>query len=237
MKLLKFIILSVLFTGSAHAQFGNFLKELKSAAEAASSQAGTETTQSQNKQQSPATGSAAKGNTQQSSSNQSGLKAVDAGPPAKSDAVAFQCKINGKTLLFGNNLDSDDPNITVRMENVHAKPLVVDYDYDWSTTYKDPLRITEESGNRYTITTVYFMEKQKTYGVSFCEGMLCGNPDQPYFFTVYDGTKKVSQEFCDENTASEFNFPVKMDKNGKLVTQLKEVIVVKKSTLKFNPFN
>ncbi len=95
----------------------------------------------------------------------------------------------------------------------------------------------EESGNRFSITTVYFKDKKTTYGISFCEGMMCGNPSQPYSFSIFDGAKKVKQEFCDEDTASNFNFPIKADKNGKLSSQEKNVIIIKKSPLKFNPFN
>ena len=221
MRLLSILLIGLFSTGTAHAQFGNLLNDLKSAIDGASQNQKTE--QAQSSKQQPVTPAPA---TQ---------KTAPKGPPATSRDIAFQCKVNGKDLIYKNNLDSDDPNISVRMANVNAKTLPTDY--DWRSEYKDPLYLTEETGNRVSVTTVYFKVKQMTYGISYCEGMMCGNPNQPYSFAIFNGDKKVSQEFCDEDTASEFNFPVKADKNGKLASQLKEVIVIKKSPLKFNPFN
>ena len=225
MRLLKLLLLVSLFSaGAAHAQFGNLLNDLKSAVVGVSQNKKAEQSQSQPTKENsvPATTPATQ-------------KTAPKGPPPTSREIAFQCKVNGKELMYGNNLDSDDPNIYVRMANVNAKPLLMDY--DWRSEAKDPLYLTEEAGNRVSVTTVYFKVKQMTYGISFCEGMMCGNPNQPYSFAIFNGDKKVKQEFCDEDTASEFNFPVKADKNGKLSSQLKSVIVLKKSPLKFDPFN
>jgi hypothetical protein len=121
------------------------------------------------------------------------------------------------------------------MANVNAKPILMDY--DWRSSSKSTLFLNEEVGDRVSITTVYFKDKQSTYGISFCEGMMCGNPNQPYSFSIFNGDKKVKQEFCDEDSASEFNFPIKADKKGKYLSQMKSVIIVKKSPLRFNPFN
>jgi len=164
-----------------------------------------------------------------------GQTPISKGPPGKNEFVAFQCKINGKELIYSNNFDSDDPNISVRMANVNAKPILMDY--DWRSSSKSTLFLNEEVGDRVSITTVYFKDKQSTYGISFCEGMMCGNPNQPYSFSIFNGDKKVKQEFCDEDSASEFNFPIKADKKGKYLSQMKSVIIVKKSPLRFNPFN
>ena len=239
MKLINLLLVSFLSAGSAHAQFGNLLKDLKSATEGATQNQKVEPPQTQQqtqptKQQPFVPGPATKENSAPTA-QPAAQKTVPKGPPATSRDIAFQCKVNGKELIYGNNLDSDDPNINVRMANVNAKPLLMDY--DWRSEAKDTLYLTEETGNRVSVTTVYFKVKQMTYGISFCEGMMCGNPNQPYSFTIFNGDKKVKQEFCDEDTASEFNFPVKADKNGKLSSQLKNVLVLKKSPLKFNPFN
>jgi hypothetical protein len=164
-----------------------------------------------------------------------GQTSASKGPPGKNEFVAFQCKINGKDLIYSNNFDSDDPNISVRMANVNNKPLLMDY--DWRSSNKATLFLNEEVADRATVTTVYFKDKQTTYGISFCEGMMCGNPNQPYSFSIFNGDKKVKQEFCDEDSASEFNFPIKADKKGKYNSQNKSVIIFKKSPLKFNPFN
>lgn len=235
MKLFNLLLVSLLSAGSAHAQFGNLLKDLKSATEGATQNQKVEQPQAQPAKQQPfIPGTATKDNSAPTT-QPAAQKTASKGPPATSREIAFQCKVNGKELIYGNNLDSDDPNINVRMANVNAKPLLMDY--DWRTESKDTLYLTEETGNRVSVTTVYFKAHQMTYGISFCEGMMCGNPNQPYSFTVFNGNKKVKQEFCDEDTASEFNFPVKADKNGKLTSQQKNVLVLKKSPLKFNPFN
>jgi Sec-independent protein translocase protein TatA len=240
------ILFGALITGSAHAQFGNLIKDLKSAVEGAtqtsSQQTGAQQTSSQQtnppvttKQQPFVPGSKQDEKPAQTSSPPNSQKAQIKGPPAKSEFIAFQCLINGKEIIYRNNFDSDDRNINVRMANVYTKPQLMDY--DWRTDHKDPLQFTEEKGNRLTVSTVYFKIKQMTYGISHCEGMMCGNPNQPYSFTIFDGSKKIKQEFCDEDTASEFNFPLKTDRNGKVSTQIKEAIIVKPSPLKFNPFN
>ena len=239
MKLFNLLLVSLLSVGSAHAQFGNLLKDLKSATEGATQNQKVEPPQTQQqtqpaKQQPFVPGPATKENSAPAT-QPAAQKTASKGPPATSREIAFQCKVNGKELIYGNNLDSDDPNITVRMANVNAKPLLMDY--DWRSEAKDTLYLTVETGNRVSVTTVYFKVKQMTYGISFCEGMMCGNPNQPYSFAIFNGDKKVKQEFCDEDTASEFNFPVKADKNGKLSSQQKNVLVLKKSPLKFNPFN
>lgn len=227
------LIVGILITGSAHAEFGNLIKELKSAVESATQNSQKPTNQPVAPNQQP--GSKQDEKPAQTNSSPNSQMAQIKGSPEKSDFIAFQCMINGKELVYRNNFDSDDQNISVRMENVNAKPLLVDY--DWRTVYKDPLFFTQESGNRVTISTVYFKVKKMTYGISHCEGMMCGNPNQPYSFTVFNGNKKIAQEFCDEDTAAEFNFPLKADKNGKLSSQMKDVIVVKTTPLKFDPFN
>lgn len=236
MKNINIILAALLTTGSAHAQFGNLLKDIKSATEGVLQNKNAEPVQSQDQQlkQQPFTPGPAtnENSTPVAKANQN---ETTNRPPQPSPYIAFQCKINGKELVYGNNLDSDDPNINVRMANVNAKPLQMDY--DWRSEAKDPLYLTEETGNRFSVTTVYFKIKQMTYGISFCQGMMCGNPNQPYSFAIFSGDKKVKQEFCDEDSASEFNFPVKVDKNGKLTSQMKDVIIIKKSALKFNPFN
>lgn len=227
------LIVGILITGSAHAEFGNLIKELKSAVESATQNSQKPTNQPVAPNQQP--GSKQDEKPAQTNSSPNSQMDQIKGPPEKSDFIAFQCMINGKELVYRNNFDSDDQNISVRMENVNAKPLLVGY--DWRTVYKDPLFFTQESGNRVTISTVYFKVKKMTYGISHCEGMMCGNPNQPYSFTVFNGNKKIAQEFCDEDTAAEFNFPLKADKNGKLSSQMKDVIVVKTTPLKFDPFN
>ena len=110
-------------------------------------------------------------------------------------------------------------------------------EYDFTTNYKNPMMMSINEGNKQTITTYYFKIKQMTYAISHCEGMLCGNPSQPYWFTVFDNNKKIKQDDCDENTATDFNFPIDIDKKGTVKTQMKDVLIIKKSTLKFDPFN
>ena len=227
MKLLNILLAGIFFTGSAQAQFGSFLKDLKSATEGI--------VQSQRPEVAPPPPAPSKESTPPAASSSSPTKLTPKGPPEKNPFIAFQCKINGKDLIYRNNLDSDDPNISVRMENVNSKALLVDY--DWRSEAKDPLYVSEETGNRALLTTVYFKVKQTTYGITLCEGMMCGNVNKPYSFAVFNGDKKISSDLCDEDTASEFNFPIKTDKNGKLLTQQKNVLTIKKSTLKFNPFD
>lgn len=230
-KIFLSMIASFIFTLTSfevNAQFGGILNDLKSAAESA-----LRPQQSAKPETFPGVSSVKEPSSAISNSNSPGQVAQK--PPVASREIAFQCKINGKEVVYRNEFDSDDQRISMTFAHINQKRLQLDYDY--RTTFKEPLYVHEELGHRFSITTVYFKEKQMTYGISHCQGMMCGNPDQPYSFTIFNGDKKVRQDFCDENTASEFNFPLKIDKNGKLITDLKEVIVIKKTKLKFNPFN
>lgn len=225
---LFFSIILALSTFQANAQFSNLLRDLKSTAESLTKPLQTP------KQEPFVPGPPAKEAGQQTATAPI-APALTKGPPKPDPDIAFQCKINGKDVIYRNNFASDDPNINITLDHIHSKRLMQDYDY--RTTSKEPLFINEETGHRVSVTTAYFKDKQMTYGISFCQGMMCGNPNQPYSFTVFNGDKKVQQDFCDEDSASEFNFPIKTDKNGKLITTMKEVIVIKKTNLKFNPFN
>jgi hypothetical protein len=147
--------------------------------------------------------------------------------------TAFSCRIAGKQLVFSKNFASEDPNISVNFNLVDVtKP-----DVDFRTTFKEPMMLSINDGNRQQITSYYFKIKQMTYAISHCEGMLCGNPNQPYWFTVFENNKKINQDDCDENTATDFKFPIEIDKKGNAVTQMKDVLIIKKSNLKFDPFN
>jgi len=147
--------------------------------------------------------------------------------------TAFSCRIAGKQLVFSKNFASEDPNISVNFNLVDVtKP-----DVDFRTTFKEPMMLSINDSNRQQITSYYFKIKQMTYAISHCEGMLCGNPNQPYWFTVFENNKKINQDDCDENTATDFKFPIEIDKKGNAVTQMKDVLIIKKSNLKFDPFN
>jgi hypothetical protein len=147
--------------------------------------------------------------------------------------TAFSCRIAGKQLVFSKNFASEDPNISVNFNLVDVTKSAVDF----RTTFKEPMMLSINDGNRQQITSYYFKIKQMTYAISHCEGMLCGNPNQPYWFTVFENNKKINQGDCDENTATDFKFPIEIDKKGNAVTQMKDVLIIKKSNLKFDPFN
>ena len=151
-------------------------------------------------------------------------------------AQAFQCKIKGKDVIYTDNYDSDDPYIGVRLANIYPKELMPGYGtpgYDYRTTFKEPLFVTEEVLSRATITTVYFKIKNYTYGISMCQGMWCVT-GQNYSFTTFDGNKRVSQAYCDEGSESDFKFPFKRNEKEKLISLMKDVLIVKKSPLKFS---
>jgi hypothetical protein len=222
-----FSVILTLSTFQANAQFSNLLRDLKSTAESI-------TKPLQAPKQEPFVPGSPKETVQQPATT-AVTPPVTKGPPKPDPEIAFQCKVNGKEIIYRNNFASDDPNINITLDHIHSKRLMQDYDY--RTTSKEPLYVNEETGQRVSVTTVYFKDKQMTYGISFCQGMMCGNPNQPYSFTVFNGEKKVQQDFCDEDSASEFKFPIKTDSNGKLMTTMKDVIVIKKTNLKFNPFN
>ncbi len=228
-KLSLAFIFSAIFalsTFQANAQFSNLLRDLRSTAELLAKPL-------QIQKQEPFTpADATKEATQQPATTPVSPQ-VSKGSPALNQDIAFQCKINDKVIIYKNNFSSDDPNINITLNHIHSKRLMQDYDY--RTTLQDPLYVTEEIGHRVSVTTAYFQDKQMTYGVSFCQGMMCAKPKQPYSFTVFIAENKIQQDFCDEDSASAFNFPIKTDQNGELVTHMKEVIVIKKTNLKFTP--
>jgi hypothetical protein len=220
--------LSIL-SSSAHAQFGGLLDNLKKQAE--------QITQI-NKTEIPTKPSLNSGNTKETiptkADNPSNL-AKDSSSNAftPNTNTAFACKIEGKQLVYTKNLDSDDPNISVNFNLVD----VTSNESDFRTTFKEPIMLSINEGNRQTITSYYFQVKQITYAISHCEGMQCGNPSQPYWFTVFENNKKIKQDDCEDNTATDFKFPIITEKNGIIKTQDKNVLIIKKSNLKFDPFN
>ena len=212
------VLVCVLST-NAYAQFGGLMDTIKKQAEQITA--------------SPKTEPAPVATNTNTTSNKSAAKEAPSNKFKPNQDTAFSCKINGKQLVYTNNLASDDHNISVNFNWVDAK----NPENDFRTTYKEPMLLSINEGNKATITTYYFKIKQMTYAISHCDGMLCGNPSQPYWFTVFDNNKKVKQDDCDENTASDFNFPIDTDKKGNVKTQNKDVLIIKKSTLKLDPFN
>jgi len=218
-----------LLSNTANAQFGSLLDNLKKQAEQITQINKTETpanapTIQPNNKYTPSGKVESAANTQKESTSNQFAPTVD---------TAFSCKIEGKQLVFTKNLDSEDPNISVNFNLVD----VTSNTYDYRSTYKEPIMLSINDGNRQTITSYYFQIKQMTYAISHCEGMQCGNPSQPYWFTVFDNNKKIKQNDYDENTSTDFNFPFSMDKNGTVKMQNKNVLIIKKSNLKFDPFN
>jgi hypothetical protein len=218
-----------LLSHSAHAQFGGLLDNLKKQAE--------QITQI-NKTETPV-----KAPTSQNNSKEIVPAKVDVPSNVAKDSnsnaftpninTAFACKIEGKQLVYTKNLDSEDPNISVNFNLID----VTSNTSDFRSTFKEPIMLSINEGNRQTITSYYFQIKQMTYAISHCEGMQCGNPSQPYWFTVFENNKKIKQDDCDENTATDFKFPIITEKNGMIKTQDKNVLIIKKSNLKFDPFN
>ena len=172
---------------------------------------------------------------------QEAQKHVPSGPPEKQWDIAFQCKIGGKSLVYHYSEEEGRPEIGVEIPDIFGKPLQgASYHYNTTENAKNKktLFLHQEAGQRSLLSTVYYNINKTTYAISNCQGMMCGNPSQPYSFSVFDGDKKIKEEFCDEDTASEFNFPLKENlKTERLVTTQPAVIIIKKSSLKFNPFN
>jgi len=231
-KLLTTLItFSVLSLGAnvANAQFGNLLKDLKSATEnltnpQSQGKKGTETSNQdsgQVKQPQKPNGTPA-------------APAEDYSAQYREQNTVFRCTVKGKRVAYQKHFDSEDAHISITLENINPKRLMPEYDY--RTDAKQLLYVAEEKGNRFSVTTVYFQDKDTTFGISQCEGMMCGNPNQLYSFTVYKNNKKTYQEFCDEGSEKEFSFPFGTDKSGKLVTKMKEVLLIKNTKLKFSPF-
>ena len=148
------------------------------------------------------------------------------------DSIAFSCKINGKILIYCKTFETEDPYLDVTLNH--------DYDtgkneLSYYTDQEGPLFLSIEEEYRRSVETVYFTKENMTYGISECNGMHC-NPDERYWFTIFNGKEKVSQTVCDTGTETDFKFPVNFDKKGKLVTQLKNVLAIKKSKLKFDKY-
>jgi hypothetical protein len=145
----------------------------------------------------------------------------------------FACNIKGKTLSVSKHLDSDDPNIRVSYGKRDEKTLLTDLDF--RSTPKIPLLITEQFGQRRTITSIYFTLKDSTYSISRCEGMMC-NPEEMYWLAIYKNGKLGSQEFCEEEPMIDWNMPVLTDKSGKLRTNpsMKDVMQVRPSKINFD---
>jgi hypothetical protein len=220
--------LSIL-SSSTHAQFGGLLDNLKKQAE--------QITQ-MNKTEIPTKPSPNSGNTKETiptkvDTPSNFTKDTNSNAFTPNINTAFACKIEGKQLVYTKNLDSDDPNISVNFNLVDVTSNVSDF----RTTFKEPIMLSINEGNRQTITSFYFQVKQMTYAISHCEGMQCGNPSQPYWFTVFENNKKIKQDDCDDNTATDFKFPIIAEKNGTIKTQDKNILIIKKSNLKFDPFN
>lgn len=145
------------------------------------------------------------------------------------DSIAFSCKINNKPLIFCKTFETEDPYMSVTLNHSYDTGK---NELSHSSDQQGPFLVSQEDDNRRSVTTVYFTQKNMTYGISECNGMLC-NPEERYWFTTFKGTEKVSQAVCDPETETGFEFPITFDKKGKLVTQMKTVLAIKPSKLKF----
>ena len=75
---------------------------------------------------------------------------------------------------------------------------------------------TEENQKRASFTTIHFEHEGLTYALTKCEGMNCvAVMDYPWF-AVYNGKKRLSSNFCDTGTQSNYNFEFKRTKQGQL---------------------
>ena len=146
-----------------------------------------------------------------------------------SDSIAFSCKINNKQLIYCKTFETEDPYMSMTLNHVYDTGK---NELSFSSDQRGPFLLSQEESQRRSVTTVYFTQKSMTYGISECDGMFC-NPEERYWFTTFKGNEKISQTFCDPNTETSFNFPVEFDKKGKLVAQLKRVLSIKQSKLKF----
>ncbi len=145
------------------------------------------------------------------------------------DSIAFSCKINDKPLIFCKTFETEEPYLSVTLNHSYDTGK---NELSHSSDQNGPFFLSQEDDNRRSVTTVYFTQKNMTYGISECDGMLC-NPEERYWFTTFKGTEKVSQAVCDPGTETGFAFPVNFDKKGKLVAQMKNVLAIKPSKLKF----
>ncbi len=148
------------------------------------------------------------------------------------DSIAFSCKINGKPLIYCKTFETEDPYLSVTLNHVYDTGK---NELSYSSDQQGPFLLTQEEDARRSITTVYFTQKNMTYGISECNGMHC-NPDERYWFTTIKGTEKVNQTVCDPGTETGFEFPVTFDKKGKLVAQMKRILTIKQSKLKFDQY-
>jgi len=237
---LTFFIIS----NSANAQFGGLLNQLKDQVTDAIKPGGTPpktpVPPQVNTSTPPAVNTFTPGPATKKEQQEAQKNALS-GPPEKQWNISFQCKVGGKSLVYHYSEEEGWPKIGVEIPDVFGKPLPA-ATYHFETTdnakVKKTLFLHQEAGQRSLLTTVYYNINKNTYAITNCEGMMCGNPSQPYSFSVFDGDKKIKEEFCDEDTASEFNFPLKENvKTERLVTTQPAVIIIKKSSLKFNPFN
>ena len=145
------------------------------------------------------------------------------------DSIAFSCKINNKALIYCKTFETEDPYLSVTLNHVYDTGK---NELSHMSDQQGSFFLSQEEGYRRSVTTVYFTQKNMTYGISECNGMHC-NPEERYWFTTFKGTEKVNQTVCDPGTETGFEFPVGFDKKGKLVAQMKRVLAIKQSKLKF----
>jgi hypothetical protein len=78
------------------------------------------------------------------------------------------------------------------------------------------LFITEENRTQSNLITIHFDHEGLTYALTKCEGVSCSMLTNYPWFAVYDGKKRLSSNFCDKGTQSDYAFEFSRTKQGLL---------------------
>ena len=100
--------------------------------------------------------------------------------------------------------------------------------------YANVQQIPSNIDGRDLFSTVYISGLDNTtYSITECGGLRCGILRDRPWFTVFKGSKKVSNNYCDEDSVTESNFNYKMNNKGKVVND--GLYREQKTKLEFSP--
>lgn len=212
----------------ANAQFNDLLRSVKGVVDAAAN------AQNPQKAPGPATAPAA---TSQSTATKPAP--VTNGPCGAGEKLVFSCKLKGEPLnyCYADFGGARTLEMKTKINGKDTSVIAADLRDDGA---KPPYANVQESAStidgRDLFTTIYMTEKDnRTFAVTQCSGMRCGTlADQPWF-SVFNGTKKVSSTACDEGSVTEQTFNYKYTNKGKIVND--GLYREQKTKLDFGPPN
>ena len=132
------------------------------------------------------------------------------------EKVLFSCQIKGEPIAYCGG-DNKKGLQWLRFKQTTPSGIIeVKTDNQVTDLKNKVLFVAEDNQQRASFTTVHFDHKGLTYALTKCDGMNCvAVMDYPWF-AVYSGKKRVSSNFCDKGTQSQYNFEFKRTKQGQL---------------------